>query len=229
MMSPRPTALRPPSPRALAALAIALACLSGCAGTRSLAHPTLRIETRGGVELGVSTDYGIVFLGRTAPAGDAQITATYGDGPSIESSLIEPVDGGLYTAEIEIRLPSVPLSHVEPRPGDELLLMGMDERGAWERTVRVRSDPRVYGILLDIPARMQGAADQVGAGLYECDDGDLSTLRLVGLVSGRLQLESEDGPREYLTVMGPQHLWRLVTHRRDLQKRRRWIYREDIL
>jgi hypothetical protein len=29
--------------------------------------------------------------------------------------------------------------------------------------------------------------------------------------------------------MGPQHLWRLVTHRRDLDKRRRWIYREDIL
>jgi hypothetical protein len=210
-------------------LAGALTLLTSCAGTRSMAHPTLIIETRGGTELGVSTDYGIVFLGRTAPAGDAQITAFFGDGPSVESSLIEPVDGGLYTAEVEIRLPSVPLSHVEPRAGDELLLMGHDDRGPWKRTVRVRTDPRVYGILLDVPARLEGAADQVGAGLYESDDGDLSTLRLVGLVTGRLQLETEDGPREYLTAMGPQHLWRLVTHRRDLDKRRRWIYREDIL
>jgi hypothetical protein len=194
-----------------------------------MAHPTVLIETRGGSELGVSTDYGIVFLGRTAPAGDARITALFGDGPSVESTLIEPVDGGLFTAEVEIRLPSVPLSYVEPRPGDELLLMGFDARGPWRRSVRVRSDPRVLGILLDIPKRLEGAPDQVGAGLYASDDGDLSTLRLVGLVTGRLQLESEDGPREYLTAMGPQHLWRLVTHRRDLGKRRRWIYREDIL
>jgi hypothetical protein len=32
-----------------------------------------------------------------------------------------------------------------------------------------------------------------------------------------------------LTVIGPEQLWRLVTHRRDHTRRKPWVYREDIL
>ena len=32
-----------------------------------------------------------------------------------------------------------------------------------------------------------------------------------------------------LTVVGPEQLWRLVTHRQDIDKRRPWVYREDVL
>jgi hypothetical protein len=48
-------------------------------------------------------------------------------------------------------------------------------------------------------------------------------------VTGQLRLETEHGPRHYLTVLGPSELWRLVTLRRDHGTRRRWVYREDIL
>ena len=50
-------------------------------------------------------------------------------------------------------------------------------------------------------------------------------LRLLGLVSGRLELEG----RRYVTAVGPEDLWRLVVHRRNSDRPRRWVYREDIL
>jgi hypothetical protein len=59
--------------------------------------------------------------------------------------------------------------------------------------------------------------------------GDRHDRRLVGLVSGLVTLDGPDGPRMYLAVVGPEHLWRLVTHRRELPQRKRWVYREDIL
>jgi len=140
---------------------LALAALAtSCVGSRTLTDPTLEIRTPHGSELGVSTDYGVIFLGRTAQSGSVEITAWFGDGPSIESSVIEPIGGGLYTAETEI--------------SEEAKI-------------------------------------------------------LLGLVSGKITLKNKDGERSYLTVVGPEDLWRLVVHRRDFLQRRRWVYRQDIL
>jgi len=220
-----------PSPRRLAA-ALALAALApGCVGARNVADPTVVIQTEGGVELGVSTEYGVVFLGRTARSGYIEITAFYGDGPSIESSVaIEPVGGGLYTVEPEIRLPTVPMTFIDPRPGDAVIVAGRSPSGKWEREVRVLRDERVFGILLEIPPELRERPDQVGAGVYWVPPyKEPRQKRLLGLVSGRLELDTQDGTREFLTVVGPQDLWRLVTHRRDRLRRKPWVYREDIL
>lgn len=219
-------------PHASLALVMALALgLTSCAGTRKLADPTVMIQTEGGVELGVSTDYGLIFLGRTATAGRAQVTAWFGDGPNVETTAIEPLGGNLFTAETEIRLPSVPMTFIDPAPGEMLLVRGRTPSGPWEAFVRVRHDPRVYGILLDVPKEIMQRMDQTGAGVFwvpEDGDPDIDK-RLIGLVTGRLRLETKDGTREYLTVMGPEQLWRLVTHRRDHTRRKPWVYREDIM
>jgi len=212
--------------RALWALPLLLA---SCAGTRTLADPTLLIQTEGGRELGVSTDYGVVFLGRTASSGDVDMTVWFGDGPSIEKSAIEPLGGDLYTAETEIRLPSVPLSFDDPVPGDILTVVGREGSTVWSEDVKVLSNPRVYGVLLEVPQMMRGRADQVGAGVYSIPEGDLSKMRLVAIASGVITISTADGDTEYLAAFGPQHLWRLVTHRRDHNRRKPWIYRDDIL
>jgi len=200
-------------------LALAALLCTSCVGTRKLVDPTLRIHTRGGDELGVSTDYGVIFLGRTATAGYIEVEAMFGDGPSVESTVVEPLGGGLYTAETEIRLPSVPLRFEIPAPGT----------GPWNTTVKVASDPRVYGILLEIPLELQGRGNQVGAGVYWVDPFNEYDKRLVGLVTGRVTLSGPDGDVEFLSVAGPEDLWRLVTHRRDLLQRKTWVYREDIM
>lgn len=222
--------MTPPTraPRRLAALALSFLA-SGCFAPRLVMDPTLIVETAGGVELGVSTDYGVVFLGRTARSGDVQVVAWFGDGPSIEASVIEPLGDGLYTLETEIRLPSVAMAFFDPRPGDEVRIAGRRGAEPWEVRSEVLTDPRVEGILLRVPSSLDLASDQVGAGVYVRDE-ELDRPLLLGLVSGRLQLTGPDGgSREYLTVVGPTSLWRLVTHQREFPYKRRWVYREDIL
>ena len=218
--------------RALASIALAVAVFpaAGCIGDRTLRDPTLEIRTERGSELGVATDYGVVFLGRTAQAGPIEITAMYGDGPDIEPSVIEPIGGGLYTAETEIRLPRVTMSFDVPTPGTDVLVVGRNARGDWKHYMQVVSDPRVLGILLPIPSELEDAPDQIGAGVYVVPEGaGENSKRLLGLVSGRITLKSKYGQHAFLTVVGPEDLWRLVVHRRDLLQRRRWVYRQDIL
>jgi hypothetical protein len=217
--------------RALAALpcAAALFLAASCVGTHKLQDPTVVIQTGGGTELGVSTDYGVVFLGRSGSSGSVEVTAWFGDGPSIEPSVIEPIGGGLFTAETEIRLPSVPMTFLTPKPGEEVLVVGRHGSSRWEETLEVRSDPRVWGILLQVTGELRNHPDQVGAGVYVIPHGDENRKQLVGLVSGILRLDTNQGPREYLTVVGPEDLWRLVTYRRDRLRRKPWVYREDIL
>lgn len=224
LSTPRPSTLL------LVLLAGCFPFLGGaCAGTRSVVDPVVQIRSPGGQELGVTTDYGIVFLGRTAPAGDIEVVAWFGDGPSIEGSTVEPIGGGIFTAETEILLPAVPMSFVEPQPGELVAVIGRDELGQWREIVQVESDPRVYGLLLEVPGPLRGRDDQVGAGVFKYIGEDPDRLVLVGLVSGLIELETGSGTKEYVTVMGPQQLWRLVTHRRQYPRRRPFIYREDVL
>ncbi len=219
----------PHQPLGLLLASVLLPLTAGCAGTRNLVDPVVQIETSGGHELGVTTDYGIVFLGRTARAGDIEVTAWFGDGPSIEPSTIEPVGGMIYTAETEILLPAVPLLFVEPEPDSYVAVIGRNEEGAWREIMQLRSDPRVLGLLLDVPPQLDGFDDQVGAGVFRYINDDPERLQLLGLISGKLTLETKDGTREYVTIVGPRELWRLVSLRRHYQRRRPKVYREDVL
>ena len=211
-----------------AALAL-LACAS-CAGTRFLADPVLEVRTDQGRELGVATNSGVVFLGRTARSGEVEITAWFGDGASTEVAVVEPLGGGLFTAETEIRLPSVPISFDMPKNGAQVQVYGRSGNKRWEETLTVSSDPRVEGFLLPWSSRFDGHPEYVGAGVFVIDEYDPLLKRLVGLVSGRLELTAADGTTaSYLAVVGPSELWRLVTAKRDNSKKRKWVYREDIL
>ncbi|MDP6741377.1 MAG: hypothetical protein QF404_15310, partial [Planctomycetota bacterium] len=75
------------------------------------------------------------------------------------------------------------------------------------------------------PEVMLRRDDQVGAGVFWSNPFDSNDRRLLGLVSARIRIEGKN----YLCVLGPRDLWRLVTHRRDLLRRKPWVYREDIM
>ncbi|HUR26680.1 MAG TPA: hypothetical protein VM509_00720, partial [Planctomycetota bacterium] len=174
---------------------------------------------------------GVVFLGRTARSGEVLITAWFGDGPSPENAVVEPLGGGLFTAETEIRLPSVPISFDTPKAGETVSVLGRSGDKPWEESSTVKADPRVVeGFLLPWIPRFEGHPELIGAGVFVVDPHDSRLKRLVGLVSGKLELSSADGKRvTYLTVIGPSELWRLPTSKRDNSKKRKWVYREDIL
>lgn len=210
----------------LAALSAAV-LLSACAGTRKLADPVLNMTTEGGTELGVSTEYGVVFLGRTAERGEVEVETYFGDGPSIERSIIEPIGGGLYTAEMDIVIPSVPIDFRAPEDGERLEILGRRGRRLWSTLAKVRTDPRVSGLLLEIPSGFRDEPTQVGAGVYRKTGA--RSRELVGLVTGKVQLERDGRSEQFLSVAGPTVMWRLAAHRRDLLRKKPFVYREDIL
>lgn len=217
--------------RPLSTLVLLLAAIApACRGTRMVADPVIEVRGADGAsELGVSTDYGLVFLGRTARSGPIEVTAWFGDGPSVEFTVVEPLGGGLFTAEPQIKLPRVPMSFTTPAPGQTLRLLGRHGSARWSADVRVRKVEGVSGILLDIPPQIEQHDGQVGAGLYLVGERE-HELKLVGLVTGIVELSTPDGASaRYLAALGPDQLWRLVTYKRDFPRQRKYIYRADVM
>lgn len=205
---------------------VSTACLSGTPDTSRPLDSTVRIRSSAGTELGVATDYGVVFLGRTAREGEVALTAWFGDGPSWESGTVEAVGGGVYATRAEIRLPTVPLDFDAPRPGTEVRVRGRLGHEPWETPARVADHPAVAGLLLrSSEALRRLGGDQVGAGVYV---GPREAERLVGLVSGRLRLRTAGGEAEFVTVVGPETLWRVPLSRREREDPQP-VYREDVL
>lgn len=176
-------------------------------------------------ELGVSTDYGIVFLGRTAKSGRIEFTAWFGDGPAREEGLVEAMGNGIYATTSEILLPSAALCF-EPLPaGTPVFVRGRRGGEPFEIAAELASDPRVTGLLLRPNPELDALTEaETGAGVFLTQPG--RPMKLLGLVSGRLQFE---GGRRFVTAAGPEDLWRLVVSRRNSDRPRRWVYREDIL
>jgi len=182
-------------------------------------------------ELGVSTDYGIVFLGRGQRSGAIEFTVWFGDGPSLETGIVEPLGGGLYLTRAEIAVPTVPMTFAEPPAGTSVLVVGRTGRTVLEVPARIATDSRVDGLLLLANEGLGNLGpDQIGAGVYLID-GEAGTRELLGLLSGRMQLAegpAGGGERDYYTVLGPRELWRLVAYPRDLERVRRRSDRGDV-
>ncbi len=198
-------------------------CLSGGPGTND---PGVIVRTDSGTELGVNTDFGLVFLGNTQPRGEVQLEVWFQDGLSQELATVEPVGGGLYLAEPEIRLPKVAITFELPEPGTEVEVVGRDGEDTWSGTARVARNASIEGMILDGGSGLRLDASQIGAAVYLGSGDDR---RLLGLVSGRVELTASGATRSYLSVSGPEVLWRLVSHKRNLTKKRRWVYRDDVL
>ena len=202
----------------------------GCLGPAARpgpGDPTVVVGTAGGSELGVSTDYGVLFLGRGAQSGEANLTAWFADGPSWEAGPIQDVGGGLYTALAEIKLACVPLTFELPPNGTEVTVRGRRGSEVWEETTEIVTHASVEGLLLRPTDRLRDMRDdEVGAGVFV---GPPEARRLIGLVSGKLLLENEGASREFVTVLGPDDLWRVVLWHKSAPKPERTYYREDLL
>lgn len=205
---------------------LALTACQTLEGTASRTiDPIVVVHGPAGDELAVSTEYGVVFLGRTVQSGRTEFTTWFGDGPAREEGLVESVGGGLYATDSEILLPCVALCFTPPPPGSLVIVRGRRGGRPFEIEAEMAADPRVTGVLLRPSADLDALTDaDLGAGVFLVEPK--VPLQLVGLLSGRLELE---GGRRYFTTVSAEDLWRLVVHRRNSDRPRRWVYREDIL
>lgn len=211
-----------PIARLIAALAPAL--LASCVVTRNVQDPTVTLQTAGGRELGVSTERGVVFLGHTARSGEVDMIVWYGDGPSIEGSVIEPLGDGLYLAQGEIVMPSVDIGFPELEPDHVVVARGRRGAEVWEIPLYYVDDPRLGGLAFRAAEALPTDDDQVGAGVF-WEHPDTGRRFFIGLVTGTVEVAGD----RYVTAIGGQGLWRLVAHRREAFEEGRFIYRDDIL
>lgn len=201
------------------------ALLAGaCRGTSArLGDPIVTLHTSLGDRLGVSTDWGILFVSDAPSGGEIDLTAWFLDGPTEERGIVEPISAGLYATEAEIELARVPITFVAPGPGESVRILGRREGDLWDRELRVVEHPQVRGLLLEDPGDLPRAIE--GAGVFVGDDAHLA---LIGLVTGRLTLFGAERERRFLTVAGPEALAKLVTRRRKSGEAKPWVYREDV-
>jgi len=203
---------------------LAAACGNIATYRRQAMDPIVVVHGPAGDELAVSTDYGVVFLGRSARSGRVEFSTWFGDGPSLEEGVVQPVGGGLFATESEITIPTVPLAFSEPKAGTVVLVRGRRAGQPFEFEAALASDPRVKGVLLVPNAGLAALTDaELGTGVFLAEED--RPLRLLGLISGKLELDGQS----YVTAVGPEDLWRLVVYRRNTDHPRRWVYREDLL
>lgn len=207
-------------------LPFASACL-GPAGAPGPGDPTVVLRSSEGTELGVATDYGVLFLGHVAREGLVDLTAWFNDGPSWEHGRVEEVGGGLYVTEAPIRLSTVRLGFESLPPRTRVLVRSRRAGALREIETEVVADERVDGVLLPLEGGLRELTDEeLGAGVFRRVEGEL---QLVGLVSGRLALDTGGERREYVTVVGPEDLWRVPLHAKGDGEREPPLYREDVL
>src|SRR5262245_42438296 len=94
------------SPRTLLRFAAALLATAPAAcSSAPVPIGAVQIRTRLGVEQGVNTPFGIVFLGRTAQEGPCEVIAFFGDGASIEPGVIQPLSSTLARVALGVKAP----------------------------------------------------------------------------------------------------------------------------
>ncbi|PIE23772.1 MAG: hypothetical protein CSA62_06610 [Planctomycetota bacterium] len=210
--------------RAIPSLALALSLgLSSCHIDRieSADIPLVRIQTTGGFEQGVSTDFGVLFLGRTAQKGPAKLLYWLGPSPLIEAGEIEVVGGPVHRIRTDVPIPSVPISFEPVAPEEQLVLMGMEGQLPWRLDVQLAKDEIVRGTALHYPAGLQLRPDSVGLGIFRETEAGLA---LVGLVKAAAEL---DNGKRFLLFAGLSEMREAFAKARRAMPVREVEYRAD--
>lgn len=184
--------------------------------------PVVAIETPGGMELGVNTDLGILFAGRTSQAGPCKLTVFFGATPVVENGEISELRGGLCHTRTIARTASAPFLMEHPRSGETLSLMGVRDGRVYTETVALATDADVAGNVLEVPDGF--TPDQVGAPIFVQRDG---RSYLVGLIKARARIEGAGGTREFLVFSGLEQFRDAMLQRRPAVLEPEVIYRDD--
>jgi hypothetical protein len=142
-------------------------------------RPVALVETTGGVELGATTELGVLTLGRTAVAGPCRVHYFLGPTPLIETGEVEPTGSVFARAAIDLKTQAVRVLDRAPTEADELVAMWTPD-GTTTREVVVTL-ARADGVAGDV-LRDPGEPLPTGATVL-CRGGDGGWL-FAGLVAG---------------------------------------------
>ena len=184
-------------------------------------RPVVGIQTTKGRELGVTTEDGLLFLGRTASEGPAKALYFLGSAALIEAGDIHKLGGSIFELRLDVQLPTVPISFEPLQVGENLLMIGLDGEDEWQFSVSPVKNDVIFGSVLTYPSGFERKPEYVGAGVFR------STSRgyvLVGLLKGAALFDSGE---RYLLLAGLTELKRALMTPRKAVIERRVIYRPD--
>lgn len=167
-------------------------------------RPVALVETTGGVELGATTEFGILTLGRTATDGPCRVHYFLGPTPMVEDGAVVATQSVFARADIDLKTMAVRAFDHPPKAGDELIAMWTPDGTATERVaVQLAAEPGISGDVLQAPGRElpPGAAVFVNTR----DDG----LLFLGLIAGRLT-DGDDTARQYYVFAGVDRVRELL-------------------
>lgn len=180
--------------RDLLAGAALLVCLPGCSlglfdgpPIPDQSRPVARIETTGGEEFGVATEFGILFLGRTASEGVCRVTHYYAEDQVVDDGEVEPFGGVYRRAAIERRHQRAPLWTDELTGQEDLVAIYFDPEDL-DDVVRTSVELAVLDGVSGNALRATSTQIPAGAGVFVRDED--KNLHLVGLVAAKAVLES---------------------------------------
>lgn len=207
---------------------VACALLASCAQwlfsgppEPSRQRPVVLVETTGGVELGATTEFGILVLGRTASNGPCRVHYFLGDDPIVEDGTLTTTTPTFCRADIDLATQRIRVLD-RPLQDDESLVAMYTPDGSSLVEVAVS------------PATGTGATgDLVDAGGAELPAGTALLLdsregyRFVGLVTARAELTVEGATRTLHTYAGLDRLRELASVPMPHPVNTTWEHRPD--
>lgn len=187
----------------LLCLAATLASLCSCTGWffasegwPDQSRPVALIETTGGVELGATTEYGVLTLGRTATAGACRVHYFLGPTPMVDDGVLDTTASVFTRADIDLKTQAIRMFDRSVNPTDELLVMWTaDGTSVQSVGVELARTDRIEGSVLMHP----GVELPVGATVLRRDRYGLT---FVGLIAGKATVDNDKGSRDYFVYAG---------------------------
>lgn len=181
-------------------------------------RPVVLVETTGGVELGATTELGVLLLGRTAQEGPCRVRYFLGPTPMVDDGTLVKASDTFLRADIDLRTQKVRVLDRAPTADDDLVAMWTpDGTTAQTVTVTLARDDGVEGDVLRDP----GTALPAGAAVLRRSDMD--GVEFVGLVAGK----ATTGGKNYYVFAGVDRVREMLAvperHPVDLQPK----YRPD--
>lgn len=197
-------------------------------------RPVARIELRGAAtQLGATTTEGIFFLGAGDRSGAVE-HAGESEGPCrvhyflgsdlrIDAGRVRRrPDSPYHEARIDLKTQAVPVLLRDLLPGDELVALVMEGEDVTRVPVRLATDPRVEGDVLDWPGRTLPR----GAGIFRVVPAT-GGLEFAGLADGLAELTDGAGTTRFLTFTGPARMRELLALPAPLFPEREVRFRPD--
>jgi hypothetical protein len=168
-------------------------------------RPAVLVETTGGVELGVATEFGVLTLGRTATEGPCRVHYFLGPTPLVDAGMLQSTGSTFTQAEIDLKTQAVRVLDRNPTADDDLIAMWTPD-GETTTSIRVNL-AHAEGVSGDV---LEHPGTELPPGACILRRGEGNSVQFVGLVAGKATCTNQAGTQHYYVYAGLDRVRELI-------------------